>query len=118
MTLLPALQRASAADIRLLSSAFKVGAKVEGHAADRAVFYLLMTAPEHATQGVRVFMMLWANLSCVSRPCHVQQCVKCISVVAVLPHSTGSRNAELMTARWLMRMAMLPCRSRLRRFTQ
>lgn len=54
VTQLHALQRASAADIRLLSSAFKIGAKVEGHAADRAVFYLLMTAPDHAMQGVRV----------------------------------------------------------------
>ena len=50
--LLSASQRASAADIRLLTSTFKIGAKVEGHATHSAIFYLLMKVPEYAVQGV------------------------------------------------------------------
>ena len=47
------VQEATADDIRLLATAFKVRAELDGHAAHSAVFYLLMTVPSHAMQGVR-----------------------------------------------------------------
>ena len=85
ITHLYALQRASAADIRLLSSAFKIGAKVDGHAADRAVFYLLMTAPDHAMQGVRVSVLLEAKPLTRQLDSNVQRCVRCMKVRAMMP---------------------------------
>ncbi len=47
------MQEATAADIRLLTAALRVRGELDGHAAHAAVFYLLMTAPAYAVQGVR-----------------------------------------------------------------